>query len=88
MVTLTDRLAQFFTERPSQWVDGRRLSEIAGAYAWRSRCSDLRLQRGMTIENRVRVWRNHDGSRFTVSEYRFVPKSEPVAQALPLEHHG
>jgi hypothetical protein len=30
-MTLTDRLAQFFTERPSQWVDGRRLSEIAGA---------------------------------------------------------
>ena len=84
-MTLTDRLAQFFRERPSQWIDGRQLGTIAGAYAWRSRCSDLRLQWGMTIENRVRLVKNEQGQTFKISEYRFVPLSEPVPQGLPLE---
>lgn len=76
-MSLNDRLAAYFRERPNTWVDGRDLATVAGAYAWRSRCSELRTQRGMTIENRQR---HYDG--FTISEYRWVPPTEP--EQLPL----
>lgn len=56
-----DRLAAFFRDRPGEWVDGMRLAPIAGIYAWRSRCSDLR-KLGMVIENRQRVERLHDAN--------------------------
>jgi hypothetical protein len=66
-VTYCDRLAELFTSRPGEWIDGMELARTAGIYAWRSRASDIR-RRGMTIENRQR----REGQR-TVSEYRYVP---------------
>ena len=67
-------LAQFFRERPHQWYDGRDLARIAGAYAWRSRSSDLRRPPyGYQIDNRQRSVKRADGTSYTVSEYRFVP---------------
>lgn len=83
--TLTDRLEAFFRSRPNVWIDGMQLSKVAGQYAWRSRCSDLR-KRGMTIENRQRritkflvaenVWES-----YVKSEYRFVaPQPSLLAQ--------
>ena len=48
-LTFRDSLAAYFRDRPGQWVDGTVLAQIAGCYAWRSRCSDLRTQLGMQI---------------------------------------
>lgn len=80
--TLNDKLAAFFRSHAGEWIDGMRLAGIAGSYAWRSRCSDLR-KRGMTIENRQRRVQRRivlDGEEcpagsYVVSEYRFVPAS-------------
>jgi hypothetical protein len=38
--TFTGRVAAYFTARPNVWIDGRDLSRVGGAYAWRSRVSD------------------------------------------------
>jgi len=73
-VTLAARLAEYFRGRPNVWVDGRELADVAGAYAWRSRISDLRrLPHLLTIENRQRRVRTPAGAAVTVSEYRYVP---------------
>jgi len=67
------QLAAFFRARPRIWIDGRTLSTVAGAYAWRTRTSDLRRSPfNMPIENRQRHIRV-DGHLVTISEYRFVP---------------
>ena len=65
-MSLCDRLEMFFRDRPEQWIDGRVLGTVAGAYAWRSRVSQLRRERGMQIANRQR---RVDG--YVVSEYRW-----------------
>lgn len=70
MPTLNDKLASYLEQRPHQWIDGRELAQIAGVYAWRSRVSNLRRGRGMTIENRVRHLPN-----LKISEYRYVPEA-------------
>lgn len=83
--TLTEKLATFLRARPGEWIDGRRLAEIAGSYAWRTRVSDLR--RGpyfMAIVNRQRRVRS-DGAEITISEYMFV--GVPASLSLPLESH-
>lgn len=60
------RLARLFISRRGEWVDGRELATVAGVYAWRSRCADLRKRPWLlSIENRVR--RVGD---VKVSEYR------------------
>jgi hypothetical protein len=64
--TFCDRLEDYFKARPNAWIDGLELARVAGAYAWRSRCSDLR-KRGMQIENRMR----REGKR-VISEYRWI----------------
>lgn len=69
-MSLTDKLARFFAKREGQWIDGRELATVAGAYGWRSRCSDLR-QRGLQIDNRQRRVRTANGT-VVISEYRFV----------------
>ena len=65
--TYRDRLAAFLLARPGQWVDGLQLAQMAGAYAWRTRLSELRTQLGLTVENRQR----RVGKR-VISEYRLV----------------
>ena len=74
-MTLNDRLEQFFKARPNVWVDGHDLAQVAGFFAWRSRCSDLRRLRGMVIENEVTVVKKPNGTRYTVSRYRYVAPS-------------
>ena len=78
--SLNSQLEQFFRERPNEWIDGRKLETIAGRYAWRTRVSDLRILRAMTIENRQRrITPPKDRpllKPYTVSEYRFVPRPE------------
>ena len=73
--TLCDRLAAFFRAHEGEWLDGMELARIAGSYAWRTRCSDLRRAPYlMVIENRKRCVENiaYAGRKVTVSEYRFV----------------
>lgn len=67
-ISLVDRLADYLSHRPNQWIDGRELAHIAGAYAWRSRISDARRKHAMVIENRERKVNG-----YTVSEYRYLP---------------
>ena len=72
--SLVERLAAYFRERPSRWIDGAELASIAGRYAWRTRASDLRRPPfNMRILNRQRHLRTDDGRTITISEYRFDP---------------
>jgi hypothetical protein len=58
--SLAGRLAQYFLARPNRWIDGMELASVAGSYAWRSRCSDLRKPPySMVIENRQRRVHGH-----------------------------
>jgi hypothetical protein len=75
MRTMNDKLEAFFKARPGKWVDGLELAGVAGCYAWRSRCSDLR-KRGMNIENRTRRVTLTDGEVITKSEYRYAPQGQ------------
>jgi hypothetical protein len=71
--SLTATLAEFLRDRPHVWIDGRQLATVAGAYAWRTRLSELRRSPfGMTVRNRQRRVDSPKG-RFTISEYQFVP---------------
>ena len=77
--TLCDVLAAFFREHEGEWIDGMRLSSIAGSYAWRSRCSDLRKPPFlMRIDNRMRRIENtaYAGRQVTMSEYRYTREAD------------
>lgn len=75
--TFRDDVAAYFRARPGIWIDGMDLAPIGGVYAWRSRVSNCRVELGMTIENRI----TRHGRR-KKSEYRYVPKSDPVQPSL------
>lgn len=51
-MSLNDKLADYFTDHPHVWIASDALAKIAGRCAWRTRVSNLRRERGMTIENR------------------------------------
>jgi hypothetical protein len=75
MATFTERVAAYLLTRAGEWVDGRELATVGGAYAWRSRVSDARRRYGLVVQNRVR--RVRDGERrFTVSEYRVPARGQ------------
>ena len=78
MTTMLDRAEALFRARPGEWIDGREIADVAGCYASRTRISELRTKRGMVIENRLR--RLKTSTRYTVSEYRWVPA--PTVQEL------
>ena len=86
VVTLTDALEAYFRARPLTWIDGKQLAEVAGAYAWRSRVSDMR-KRGLVIENRVTTYRTKGGSTFKASEYRYVPSAPEQPSSEPQGHN-
>jgi hypothetical protein len=108
--TLNDKLDAYFRAKPDVWIDGMELATVAGSYAWRSRISNLRTERGMVIENRKRTMPQHLGNcpallawdiagacncgksgRYTVSEYRYVPKAECAGEqgeAIPVSGEG
>jgi hypothetical protein len=62
------KVAGLFRASPGAWIDGLTVASRGGAYAWRTRVSDCRVQLGMVIENRVRTL--PDGSK--ASEYRYM----------------
>lgn len=72
-----DRLEAYFRAQPHVWIDGLELAKIGGAYAWRTRLSELRRERGMAIENEQRTY----GS-ITRSLYKYVPAA-PIADEAP-----
>ena len=65
--TYTGRVGTLLMAHRNQWVDGLEIAKVGGAYAWRSRLSDLRKFYGWTVENRQR----RQGRR-VISEYRLV----------------
>jgi hypothetical protein len=69
--SLVDRLEAFMRAREGVWIDGRELAKVAGAYAWRTRVSDLR-KRGYQVANRKRHVAYAGGSHYTISEYRLT----------------
>jgi hypothetical protein len=72
--SLNDKLEAFFKDRPNVSVDGKRLAEIAGGYAWRTRVSDLRTKRGMNIVNDVITLKDASGKPYKISHYTFLPE--------------
>lgn len=70
-LSLTDRIAAVFEGRPGEWIDAHDLLKVGGFAGWRTRISELRTQRGLTIQNRVRYVKTSSGW-IKVSEYRWV----------------
>lgn len=63
------RLARFLLIHRGEWIDGKVLAKHGGAYAYRTRLSDLRKRPWLLqIDNRVRTV-EQDGVTFKVSEY-------------------
>jgi len=81
--TRVDLVVALFRAHPGEWLDGRELAHVGGAYAWRTRVSDARRLLGR-IDNRVRRL-SEAGRTWQVSEYCYVPRGHPEAQRLPLE---
>jgi hypothetical protein len=80
--SLIESLAIFFGAHRGEWIDGRQLLQIAGAYAWRSRVSELRRPPfGLEIENRVRRVKRPDGTTFRTSEYRWPTVRQPMPES-------
>lgn len=84
-MSLTLDLAAYLKARPHQWIDGRELAGIAGAYAWRTRLSDCRAL-GMTIANRQERRVSATGKRFTVSFYQYQPPAATLLDLLDATH--
>jgi len=70
-LSLRDQTAQFFKQRPNQWIPAATLSQF-GIGGWRTRVSEVRRDLGMNIENRQRRLKN----RMVISEYRYVARRE------------
>ncbi len=65
------KLAKLFIENRGKWIDGRICAAEAGAYAWRTRISDLRHAPWLlSIENRQRRVDAPDGETYVISEYK------------------
>ena len=67
----TAALKAFLLDRPGEWIDGRHLATVAGAYGWRTRVSNLRKKpHHLRITNRQQRFTAKDGQVYTLSEYR------------------
>ena len=67
--TRCSRLAKLFLAPRGEWIDARRLSEIAGFCGWRTRAAELtHAPWHLTIETRLR--RTENGT--VISERRLV----------------
>jgi hypothetical protein len=85
-IAFRDKVAGVFRASPGAWIDGLTVASRGGAYAWRTRVSECRVQLGMVIENRVRAL--EDGTR--ASEYRYMPDEFAVdrAEAAAIRDEG
>jgi hypothetical protein len=75
--TFRDRVAAVFLAHPGEWVSAYTLMEVGGRMAWRTRCSECRVQLGMAIENRTRKQ-----GRQTISEYRYTPPAQTLLEIM------
>lgn len=67
----TAALKAFLLDRKNEWIDGRHLAVVGGAYGWRTRVSNLRkAPHHLRITNRQQRFRAQDGQVYTLSEYR------------------
>ena len=69
IVTARDRLEAHFRSQPGRFISALTLMRIGGLLAFRTRISELRHQRGLTIENKVIQRRKQT----TLSFYRRMP---------------
>ena len=84
--SLTAKVAALFAARPNDWIDGRDVALVGGAYGWRTRIADARRPPfNLDIQNRQRRLR-HDGRSFVVSEYRYVPREDPRRENAGAAH--
>ena len=85
-VTRVEAIAVYFKVRPNIWIDGRELADVAGAYAWRTRISELRKAPFlMNIENRqTRISRPY-GAPYVLSEYRYIVPTVTVHELASRE---
>ncbi len=77
-LTNTERVAALFRANEGKWIDGREVAKVGGAYAWRSRISNCRIDLAMPIDNRQRKVKDAAGEDFTISEYRYVPRGSTL----------
>lgn len=68
-LSFTDKLEALMRRHPNQWFQNFDLASIGGFSGWRTRLSELRTERGMTIENRVERVKGYPVKSF----YRWVP---------------
>lgn len=85
--TYTERVANLFRRWPNIWISAIEIENVGGRQGWRTRVSECRRQRGMTIENRQRWVPRHldrgglEVAGYRLSEYRWVPNcQEPVTK--------
>ncbi len=83
--TFTSRVAVFFLSHPHEWVSAIALESVGGRQAWRTRVSECRRTLRMDIRNRQYSVTRKDGSKFQLSEYCYIPSSEPVQAGLPMQ---
>ena len=65
--SLTDAVEAHFRARPYVWHTALDLSDVGGRLGSRTRISECRTKRGMTIE--------HNGRNGARSAYRFLPQA-------------
>jgi hypothetical protein len=70
-MTRTDVAESLFKNHPNEWLYWGEFANRCGALAWRTRISECRTKRGLTIQNRL----EHDERGTTHSFYRYVPQS-------------
>jgi hypothetical protein len=69
--TMCARVARLLLANRGTWVDGTEIARVGGAYAWRTRLSDLRKTPWcLTVENQMRHVDAGGGHYYKVSEYR------------------
>ena len=80
------KIRAYFLAHPDEWVTANELARIGGAWAWRTRVSEVRRLDGLTIINRVRTVidmpKGVDPIRaYRISEYCYVPRDTFVLSA-------
>lgn len=80
-MTLLDNLEAYFKARPGLYIDGHELQNVGGRLAWRTRISELRTQRRLTIRNRVIRWPSGQKR----SQYRYEPPPPVTRTAQQLD---
>jgi len=74
MTSQNEKLAEYMSARPWQWLPMVELGGLVGAWAVHSRIADLRRDYGMNVVNRK--WKRGD---VVISEYQYQPEARQQA---------